>query len=130
MKLITDHLVAMVMMLPCSFRLYLMFKCSSVSIHIIYLFQDYPSYTAFGQNQYAQYYSASTYWAYMTSINTADGTSSSTSTYKLLESLQGLTSQPGTDPHRGETLLNVLCYLIIWKRMTPAETCLETTRQS
>ncbi|XP_058163493.1 eyes absent homolog 4 isoform X11 [Dasypus novemcinctus] len=57
--------------------------------------QDYPSYTAFGQNQYAQYYSASTYGAYMTSNNTADGTSSSTSTYQLQESLPGLTSQPG-----------------------------------
>ena len=69
------------------------------------LFQDYPSYTAFGQNQYAQYYSASTYGAYMTSNNTADGTSSSTSTYQLQESLPGLTSQPGTDLHPGETLL-------------------------
>ncbi|XP_065444755.1 eyes absent homolog 4 isoform X23 [Chrysemys picta bellii] len=57
--------------------------------------QDYPSYTAFGQNQYAQYYSASTYGAYMTSNNTADGTSSSSSTYQLQESLPGLNSQPG-----------------------------------
>ncbi|XP_021114927.1 eyes absent homolog 4 isoform X2 [Heterocephalus glaber] len=57
--------------------------------------QDYPSYTAFGQNQYAQYYSASTYGAYMTSNNTADCTSSSASTYQLQESLPGLTSQPG-----------------------------------
>ncbi|XP_006059356.2 eyes absent homolog 4 isoform X11 [Bos indicus] len=57
--------------------------------------QDYPSYTAFGQNQYAQYYSASTYGAYMTSNNTADGSSSTTSTYQLQESLPGLTSQPG-----------------------------------
>lgn len=65
------------------------------------LFQDYPSYTAFGQNQYAQYYSASTYGAYMTSNNTADGTSSS-STYQLQDSLPGLTSQPGTDLHSGE----------------------------
>ncbi|XP_074000580.1 protein phosphatase EYA4 isoform X4 [Numenius arquata] len=63
--------------------------------------QDYPSYTAFGQNQYAQYYSASTYGAYMTSNNTADGTSSS-STYQLQDSLPGLTSQPGTDLHAGE----------------------------
>ncbi|XP_007945572.2 eyes absent homolog 4 [Orycteropus afer afer] len=61
--------------------------------------QDYPSYTAFGQNQYAQYYSASTYGAYMTSNNTADATSSSTSTYQLQESLPGLTSPPGTDLH-------------------------------
>uniref|UniRef100_A0A8C6R4N5 Eyes absent homolog n=1 Tax=Nannospalax galili TaxID=1026970 RepID=A0A8C6R4N5_NANGA len=57
--------------------------------------QDYPSYTAFGQNQYAQYYSASTYGAYMTSNNTADSTSSSASTYQLQDSLPGLTSQPG-----------------------------------
>uniref|UniRef100_A0A8B9DRX6 Eyes absent homolog n=2 Tax=Anser cygnoides TaxID=8845 RepID=A0A8B9DRX6_ANSCY len=57
--------------------------------------QDYPSYTAFGQNQYAQYYSASTYGAYMTSNNSADVTSSSSSTYQLQESLPGLTSQPG-----------------------------------
>ncbi|XP_060095681.1 eyes absent homolog 4 isoform X7 [Heteronotia binoei] len=57
--------------------------------------QDYPSYTAFGQNQYPQYYSASTYGAYMTSNSTADGTSSSSSTYQLQESLPGLTSQPG-----------------------------------
>ncbi|GAB1294973.1 Eyes absent homolog [Apodemus speciosus] len=65
--------------------------------------QDYPSYTAFGQNQYAQYYSASTYGAYMTSNNTADGTPSSTSTYQLQESLQGLTSQP-VDPPMAVTL--------------------------
>ncbi|KAH0515038.1 Eyes absent-like protein 4 [Microtus ochrogaster] len=57
--------------------------------------QDYPSYTAFGQNQYAQYYSASTYGAYMASNNTADGTTSSASTYQLQEALPGLTSQPG-----------------------------------
>ncbi|XP_029452455.1 eyes absent homolog 4-like isoform X10 [Rhinatrema bivittatum] len=63
--------------------------------------QDYPSYTAFGQNQYAQYYSTSTYGAYMNSNNTVDGTSSS-STYQLQESLPGLTSQPGTDLHPGE----------------------------
>ncbi|XP_040285099.1 eyes absent homolog 4 isoform X6 [Bufo bufo] len=63
--------------------------------------QDYPSYTAFGQNQYAQYYSASTYSAYMTPNNTVDGTSSS-STYHLQDSLSGLTTQPGTDLHSGD----------------------------
>ncbi|XP_077782109.1 protein phosphatase EYA4 isoform X11 [Podarcis muralis] len=57
--------------------------------------QDYPSYTTFGQNQYPQYYSTSTYGTYMTSNNTTDGTSSSSSTYQLQESLPGLTSQPG-----------------------------------
>ncbi|XP_070589651.1 eyes absent homolog 4 isoform X4 [Erythrolamprus reginae] len=57
--------------------------------------QDYPSYAAFSQNQYPQYYSASTYGAYMTSNNTTDGTSSSSSTYQLQESLTGLTTQPG-----------------------------------
>nr|DBA26675.1 TPA: hypothetical protein GDO54_010905 [Pyxicephalus adspersus] len=65
------------------------------------LFQDYPSYTAFGQNQYAQYYSASTYSAYMTPNNTVDGTSSS-STYQLQDSLSGLTNQAGTDLHSGD----------------------------
>lgn len=73
------------------------------------LFQDYPSYTAFGQNQYAQYYSASTYGAYMTSNNTADGSSSTTSTYQLQESLPGLTSQPGTDLHPGEIFFYKFC---------------------
>uniref|UniRef100_A0A674NXY0 Eyes absent homolog n=1 Tax=Takifugu rubripes TaxID=31033 RepID=A0A674NXY0_TAKRU len=43
--------------------------------------QDYPSYTTFGQNQYAQYYSASTYGTYMTS-NSIDGTGS-TAAYQL-----------------------------------------------
>lgn len=43
--------------------------------------QDYPSYTTFGQNQYAQYYSASTYGTYMTS-NSVDGTGS-TAAYQL-----------------------------------------------
>ncbi|XP_026521912.1 eyes absent homolog 4 isoform X2 [Pseudonaja textilis] len=57
--------------------------------------QDYPSYAAFSQNQYPQYYSTSTYGAYMTSNNTTDGTSSSSSTYQLQESLPGLTTQPG-----------------------------------
>ncbi|XP_013923854.1 PREDICTED: eyes absent homolog 4 isoform X1 [Thamnophis sirtalis] len=57
--------------------------------------QDYPSYAAFSQNQYPQYYSASTYGTYMTSNNTTDGTSSSSSTYQLQESLPGLTTQPG-----------------------------------
>ncbi|XP_078239461.1 protein phosphatase EYA4 isoform X4 [Pogona vitticeps] len=63
--------------------------------------QDYPSYTAFGQNQYPQYYSSSAYGAYMTSNNATDGTSSS-STYQLQDSLPGLTSQPGTDLPAGE----------------------------
>uniref|UniRef100_A0AAQ5Y6Z2 Eyes absent homolog n=1 Tax=Amphiprion ocellaris TaxID=80972 RepID=A0AAQ5Y6Z2_AMPOC len=43
--------------------------------------QDYPSYSTFGQNQYAQYYSASTYGTYMTS-NSVDGTGSTTA-YQL-----------------------------------------------
>uniref|UniRef100_A0A8C6U9A3 Eyes absent homolog n=1 Tax=Neogobius melanostomus TaxID=47308 RepID=A0A8C6U9A3_9GOBI len=46
------------------------------------LSQDYPSYTAFGQNQYAQYYSTSSYGTYMTS-NSVDGTGSTTA-YTLL----------------------------------------------
>ncbi|KAJ7341949.1 hypothetical protein JRQ81_008011, partial [Phrynocephalus forsythii] len=64
--------------------------------------QDYPSYTAFGQNQYPQYYTSSTYGAYMPSNNVTDGTSSSSSTYQLQDSVPGLTSQPGTDLPPGE----------------------------
>jgi eyes absent family protein 4 len=85
------------------------------SKHFNYFFQDYPSYTAFGQNQYAQYYSASTYGAYMTPNSTADG-ASSTSTYQLQESLPGLTGQPGTDLHPGEILVNALQNLITWRK--------------
>ncbi|XP_069091365.1 eyes absent homolog 4 isoform X6 [Pleurodeles waltl] len=64
--------------------------------------QDYPSYPTFGQNQYAQYYSTSTYGAYMTSNSTTDGTSSSSSTYQLQESLPGLNNQSTPDLHPGE----------------------------
>uniref|UniRef100_A0A672FQY3 Eyes absent homolog n=1 Tax=Salarias fasciatus TaxID=181472 RepID=A0A672FQY3_SALFA len=50
--------------------------------------QDYPSYT-FGQNQYAQYYSASTYGPYMTS-NNVDGTGS-TAAYQLQDPAPAMT---------------------------------------
>ncbi|KAI1897655.1 hypothetical protein AGOR_G00085500 [Albula goreensis] len=63
--------------------------------------QDYPSYTAFSQNQYAQYYSASTYGAYMTSNSTVDGTSSATSTYQLQDSVPALTGQ-AAELHPGD----------------------------
>ena len=45
----------------------------------------------------------------MTSNNTADGSSSTTSTYQLQESLPGLTSQPGTDLHPGEIFFYKFC---------------------
>ncbi|TMS12259.1 Eyes absent-like protein 4 [Larimichthys crocea] len=51
--------------------------------------QDYPSYTTFGQNQYAQYYSASTYGTYMTS-NSVDGTGS-TAAYQLQDPAPAMT---------------------------------------
>ncbi|XP_067840961.1 eyes absent homolog 4 isoform X1 [Heptranchias perlo] len=63
--------------------------------------QDYPSYTAFGQNQYAQYYPASTYGTYMTSNDTADGTSSTSTTYQLQDP-PTITGQPATDLPGGE----------------------------
>ncbi|KAM6906250.1 protein phosphatase EYA4 isoform 5-T5 [Lycodopsis pacificus] len=53
--------------------------------------QDYPSYTTFGQNQYAQYYSASTYGTYMTS-NSVDGTGS-TAAYQLQDPAPAMTGQ-------------------------------------
>uniref|UniRef100_A0A8C5GBF2 Eyes absent homolog n=1 Tax=Gouania willdenowi TaxID=441366 RepID=A0A8C5GBF2_GOUWI len=52
--------------------------------------QDYPSYT-FGQNQYAQYYPASTYGPYMTS-NSVDGTGS-TAAYQLQDPPPAITGQ-------------------------------------
>ncbi|KAG5846446.1 hypothetical protein ANANG_G00115050 [Anguilla anguilla] len=55
--------------------------------------QDYPSYTAFSQNQYAQYYSASTYGAYMASNSNVDGTGSASSTYQLQDTVPTLTGQ-------------------------------------
>uniref|UniRef100_A0A7N8X1X9 Eyes absent homolog n=1 Tax=Mastacembelus armatus TaxID=205130 RepID=A0A7N8X1X9_9TELE len=53
--------------------------------------QDYPSYTTFGQNQYAQYYSTSTYGTYMTS-NSVDGTGS-TAAYQLQDPTPAMTGQ-------------------------------------
>uniref|UniRef100_A0A3Q0SNQ6 Eyes absent homolog n=1 Tax=Amphilophus citrinellus TaxID=61819 RepID=A0A3Q0SNQ6_AMPCI len=53
--------------------------------------QDYPSYTTFGQNQYAQYYSTSPYGTYMTS-NNVDGTGS-TAAYQLQDPTPAMTGQ-------------------------------------
>uniref|UniRef100_A0A8K9UIP2 Eyes absent homolog n=1 Tax=Oncorhynchus mykiss TaxID=8022 RepID=A0A8K9UIP2_ONCMY len=60
---------------------------------------DYPSYPAFGQGQYAQYYNSSPYTSpYMTSNNTSPTTPSTTATYTLQEPPSALTSQALTDP--------------------------------
>ncbi|XP_064189145.1 eyes absent homolog 1 isoform X7 [Anguilla rostrata] len=65
--------------------------------------QDYPSYPAFGQGQYAQYYNSSPYTSpYMTSNNTSPSTPSTTATYTLQEPPSGITSQALTDPPAGE----------------------------
>uniref|UniRef100_A0A672L125 Eyes absent homolog n=1 Tax=Sinocyclocheilus grahami TaxID=75366 RepID=A0A672L125_SINGR len=57
--------------------------------------QDYPSYPAFGQSQYAQYYNSSPYTSpYMTSNNTSPTTPSTTATYTLQDPPSGITSQP------------------------------------
>ncbi|MED6263680.1 Eyes absent 4 [Characodon lateralis] len=61
--------------------------------------QDYPSYTTFGQNQYAQYYSPSTYGSYMTS-NSVDGTGS-TAAYQLQDPAPAITGQ-AADIHPGD----------------------------
>ncbi|XP_071184074.1 eyes absent homolog 1-like isoform X10 [Salvelinus alpinus] len=62
---------------------------------------DYPSYPAFGQGQYAQYYNSSPYTSpYMTSNNTSPTTPSTTATYTLQE--PPLTSQALTDPPAGD----------------------------
>ncbi|XP_032399046.1 protein phosphatase EYA4 isoform X3 [Etheostoma spectabile] len=61
--------------------------------------QDYPSYTTFGQNQYAQYYSASAYGTYMTS-NSVDGTGS-TAAYQLQDPAPAMTGQ-AAELHPGD----------------------------
>lgn len=61
--------------------------------------QDYPSYTTFGQNQYAQYYSSSTYGTYMTS-NSVDGTGS-TAAYQLQDPAPAMTGQ-AAELHPGD----------------------------
>ncbi|XP_051735311.1 eyes absent homolog 4 isoform X13 [Ctenopharyngodon idella] len=62
--------------------------------------QEYPSYTTFGQNQYAQYYSTSSYGSYMTSNSSLDGTGS-VSTYQLQDSAPIITGQ-AADLNPGE----------------------------
>ncbi|XP_045566734.1 eyes absent homolog 1 isoform X19 [Salmo salar] len=65
--------------------------------------QDYPSYPAFGQGQYSQYYNSSPYTSpYMTSNNTSPTTPSTTATYTLQEPPSALTSQALTDPPAGD----------------------------
>ncbi|XP_078255893.1 protein phosphatase EYA4 isoform X1 [Rhinoraja longicauda] len=63
--------------------------------------QDYPGYTAFGQNQYAQYYPSATYGTYMTSNDTVDGNSSTSTTYQL-QPPPSIPGQPATDLPGGE----------------------------
>uniref|UniRef100_A0A8C1MR32 Eyes absent homolog n=1 Tax=Cyprinus carpio TaxID=7962 RepID=A0A8C1MR32_CYPCA len=53
---------------------------------------EYPTYTTFGQNQYAQFYSTSSYGSYMTSNSSLDGTGS-ISTYQLQDSTPIMTGQ-------------------------------------
>uniref|UniRef100_A0AAR2LSP6 Eyes absent homolog n=1 Tax=Pygocentrus nattereri TaxID=42514 RepID=A0AAR2LSP6_PYGNA len=65
--------------------------------------QDYPSYPAFGQGQYAQYYNSSPYTSpYMTSNNTSPTTPSTTATY-ILQEPPSVTSQALTDQPTGKT---------------------------
>ncbi|KAM6977116.1 protein phosphatase EYA1 isoform 2-T4 [Aplochiton taeniatus] len=65
--------------------------------------QDYPTYPAFGQGQYAQYYNSSPYTSpYMTSNNTSPTTPSTTATYTLQEPPIGITSQALTEPPAAE----------------------------
>ncbi|XP_059380476.1 eyes absent homolog 1-like isoform X7 [Carassius carassius] len=65
--------------------------------------QDYPSYPAFGQSQYAQYYNSSPYTSpYMTSNNTSPTTPSTTATYTLQEPPSGITNQALSEQPAGE----------------------------
>uniref|UniRef100_A0A671WAU3 Eyes absent homolog n=1 Tax=Sparus aurata TaxID=8175 RepID=A0A671WAU3_SPAAU len=82
---------------------FLLFASLCASLCDVYLVfvspQDYPSYTTFGQNQYAQYYPASTYGTYMTS-NSVDGTGS-TAAYQLQDPAPAMTGQ-AAELHPGD----------------------------
>ncbi|XP_061609428.1 eyes absent homolog 4 isoform X4 [Phyllopteryx taeniolatus] len=62
--------------------------------------QEYPSYTNFGQNQYAQYYSASPYGTYMTP-SSIDGNGTTVAAYQLQDPTPGMTGQ-AAELHPGD----------------------------
>nr|XP_061806206.1 eyes absent homolog 4-like isoform X4 [Nerophis lumbriciformis] len=62
--------------------------------------QEYPSYTSFGQNQYAQYYSASTYGTYMTPGG-VDGSGATVAAYQLQDPTPAMTGQ-AAELHPGD----------------------------
>lgn len=80
--------------------------CAAISHYRLDVFlQDYPSYPAFGQTQYAQYYNSSPYTSpYMTSNNTSPTTPSTTATYTLQEPPSAITSQALSEPPAGKTV--------------------------
>ncbi|XP_077442757.1 protein phosphatase EYA4 isoform X5 [Stigmatopora argus] len=59
--------------------------------------QEYPSYTSFGQNQYAQYYSASAYGTYMT----PGGVDAGAAAYQLQDPTPAMTGQ-AAELHPGD----------------------------
>ncbi|CAB1447413.1 unnamed protein product [Pleuronectes platessa] len=82
--------------------------------------QEYSSYPAFGQGQYAQYYNSSPYTSpYMTSNNTSPSTPSTTTTYTLQEPPTGITSQALTDNSVGITDNSAGEYSTIHSPSTP-----------
>ncbi|KAK5898514.1 hypothetical protein CgunFtcFv8_015924 [Champsocephalus gunnari] len=76
--------------------------------------QDYASYPAFGQGQYAQYYNSSPYTSpYMTSNNTSP-TTPTTTTYTLQEPPSTVSSQPIPENPAGEDITQV-SIIMLWK---------------
>ncbi|XP_061126230.1 eyes absent homolog 4 isoform X5 [Syngnathus typhle] len=63
--------------------------------------QEYPSYTSFGQNQYAQYYSASTYGTYMTASGVDGGAGATVAAYQLQDPTPAMTGQ-AAELHPGD----------------------------
>ncbi|XP_049613902.1 eyes absent homolog 4 isoform X4 [Syngnathus scovelli] len=63
--------------------------------------QEYPSYTSFGQNQYAQYYSASTYGTYMTASGVDGGGGATVAAYQLQDPTPAMTGQ-AAELHPGD----------------------------
>uniref|UniRef100_A0A8C1T9A8 Eyes absent homolog n=1 Tax=Cyprinus carpio TaxID=7962 RepID=A0A8C1T9A8_CYPCA len=89
---------------PYSYQMQVAALCAAFSHYRLDVFlQDYPSYPAFGQSQYAQYYNSSPYTSpYMTSNNTSPTTPSTTATYTLQEPPSGITSQALSEQPAGE----------------------------
>lgn len=95
--------------------------------------QEYPTYPAFGQGQYAQYYNSSPYTSpYMTSNNTSPSTPSTTTTYTLQEPPTGITSQALTENPAGKNQTTGQQGCLVkpeYQEFEPAKSCVSFLKQ-